>query len=155
MISYEIINFLFFIKNPKIFLFLLFLQHFSLKSRSYLFFIFRKTFGNPIFFLTQKKSRPPNNTSESLDFITFFKLFAMSCFLVFYVYDFSLIVASASLAYSMRHHQGSALAALYQIWCAHLPVCSTAISSCFRRFILWTNRHGLHLLQLLKNILDN
>lgn len=100
MISYEIINFLFFIKNPKIFLFLLFLQHFSLKSRSYLFFIFRKTFGNPIFFLTQKKSRPPNNTSESLDFITFFKLFAMSCFLVFYVYDFSLVVGAAIITNS-------------------------------------------------------
>ena len=52
----------------------------------------------------------------------------------------------------MRHHKSTTLAALYQIDSAHLPVCSTLISSSLRSFILWTNRHGLHLLQLFKNI---
>ena len=45
----------------------------------------------------------------------------------------------------MRHHKSTTLAALYQIDSAHLPVCSTLISSSLRSFILWTNRHVLHL----------
>ena len=54
----------------------------------------------------------------------------------------------------MRHHQSSTLAALYQIHCAHFPIGSTLISSGLGRPILWANRHGLHLLKLLKYILD-
>lgn len=71
MISYEIINFLFFIKNPKIFLFLLFLQHFSLKSRSYLFFIFRKTFGNFTFFLIKKNQDLQTTRLKALILLAF------------------------------------------------------------------------------------
>ena len=75
--------------------------------------------------------------------------------LILYRNDLTLVVASASLAHSVRHHKSSALAALYQVGSAHLPVCSAAVSSRFGRFILRTDRHGLHLLQLFKNILDN
>ena len=69
--------------------------------------------------------------------------------------DFFFVVWTTSLAYSVRHHKGSALAAFYQVWCAHFPVCSSFVSSCFRRFILWTNWHRLHLLKILKYITDN
>ena len=50
-----------------------------------------------------------------------------------------LVVASASLANSVRHHQCAALAALNKIGSSHLPVCSSAVSSGFRMFILRTN----------------
>ena len=70
MISYEIINFLFFIKNPEIF-FLLFLQHFSLKACSYLFFIFRKTFGNFTFFLIKKNQDLQTTRLKALILLAF------------------------------------------------------------------------------------
>lgn len=65
-----------------------------------------------------------------------------------------LVVAAAGLANPMGHHQSSAFAALYQIACAHFPIGSALISSGLGRPILWANRHGLHLLKLLKYILD-
>ena len=74
--------------------------------------------------------------------------------LIFNADDFFLIVAAASLANPMGHHQSSAFAALYQIACAHFPISSALISSGLGRPILWANRHGLHLLKLLKYILD-
>lgn len=102
----------------------------------------------------QKNMRSFENTQKTAYLPTLHK--CLTCWkLIFNTDDFSLVVRTASLANSMRHHQGTALAALYQIWSAHLPVCSTAVSSSFRRFILWTDRHGLHLLRLFKNILDN
>ena len=55
--------------------------------------------------------------------------------------DFFLIIRAACLAYSVRHHQGAAFAALNQCRSTHFPVCSSLISSCFGRFILRTNRH--------------
>ena len=72
-----------------------------------------------------------------------------------YCYDLFFVVRAASLAYSMRHHQSAALGTLHQIGNAHLPICPAAISSSLRGFILWTDRHGSHLLKLFKNILDN
>ena len=50
-------------------------------------------------------------------------------------------LALASLTNSVRHHQSAALAALYQSGSTHLPVCSSLISSTFRRFIFRTDRH--------------
>ena len=52
-----------------------------------------------------------------------------------------LVVRTASLTNSVRHHQCAAFAALYQCRSAHFPVCSSLISSTFGRFILRTNRH--------------
>ena len=60
--------------------------------------------------------------------------------------DLFFIVRAARLAYSVRHHKSTALTALHQIRSAHLPVRSSLISSSLGRFILWTNRHRLHLL---------
>ena len=44
--------------------------------------------------------------------------------------DFALIVGSACLAYTVRHHKLAALAAFYKVRSAHLPVGSSFISSC-------------------------
>ena len=60
--------------------------------------------------------------------------------------DLFLVVASTSLANSMRHHKRTTFAAFYQVRSTHFPVCSSLISSSFGRFILRTNRHRLHLL---------
>ena len=61
--------------------------------------------------------------------------------------DLFLVVRSASLANSVRHHKRAALAALYKIRSSHLPVCSATVSSCLGMFILRTNStHRLHLL---------
>ena len=49
--------------------------------------------------------------------------------LVFNFYDFSLVVRTAGLAYSVWHHELAAFAAFHQIWSTHLPVCSSFISS--------------------------
>lgn len=56
-------------------------------------------------------------------------------------YNLLLVVRTASLTYSVRHHKCAALAALYQCRSAHFPVRSSLISSTFGRFILRTNRH--------------
>jgi len=61
--------------------------------------------------------------------------------LFLYGYNLLLVVRTAVLAYSVRHHQCTALAALNQSRSTHLPVCSSLISSTFRRFVLGTNRH--------------
>ena len=58
---------------------------------------------------------------------------------IFNAYDLLLIVRTASLANSVRHHQCTTFAALYQCRSAHFPVCSSLISSTFGRFILRTN----------------
>lgn len=95
----------------------------------------------PYLFITLKWVKIKKNQelhSETLDFSMFFGLVNRN--------DLFLVVASTSLANSMRHHKSTTLAALYQIDSAHLPVCSTLISSSLRSFILWTNRHVLHLL---------
>ena len=60
--------------------------------------------------------------------------------------DLLLVVASAALAYSVRHHQRAALRALYQSGSTHFPVCSSLISSSLGRFVLRTDGHILHLL---------
>ena len=76
--------------------------------------------------------------SETLDFSMFFGLVNRN--------DLFLVVASTSLANSMRHHKRTTFAAFYQVRSTHFPVCSSLISSSFGRFILRTNRHRLHLL---------
>ena len=76
--------------------------------------------------------------SETLDFSMFFGLVNR--------HDLFLVVASTSLANSMRHHKRTTFAAFYQVRSTHFPVCSSLISSSFGRFILRTNRHRLHLL---------
>ena len=70
-----------------------------------------------------------------------------------YVYDFPFIVRTAALAYSVGYHQCAAFAAFYQSRSRHFPVCSSLISPCTGRFILGTNRHTLHLLIRVKDIL--
>ena len=60
-----------------------------------------------------------------------------------------LVVASAIHADSVRSHQLTAFAALYQSGSRHFPVCSSFISSCLGRFIFWTDRHGHTSLNLL------
>ena len=62
--------------------------------------------------------------------------------LIFNADDLSLIIRATSLADSVRHHQSAALAALYQVRSAHLPVSPAAVSSRFGRLILRTDRHG-------------
>jgi len=57
------------------------------------------------------------------------------------LYNLLFVVRTASLTNSVRHHQCATFAALYQSRSAHLPVCSSLISSALRRFILRTNRH--------------
>jgi len=57
--------------------------------------------------------------------------------------DFLLVIRTAVLAHHMRSHQFSACRALNKIRNSHLPVCSSLVSSCFRNFILRTNRHSL------------
>lgn len=84
-----------------------------------------------------------------------FRILFFTFQLVFNFNDFFLIVASASLANSVRHHQGAAFAAFYQIRSAHLPVCTSFITSCFRCFVLWTYGHRLHLLKFTKYITDS
>ena len=81
-----------------------------------------------------------------------FCLFTFS--LVFNFNDFFLIVASACFTNSVRHHQGAAFAAFYQVRSTHLPVCTSFIASCFRCFVLWTYGHRLHLLKFAKYITD-
>ena len=72
----------------------------------------------------------------------FFSLnFASLIYKLINAYDLLLIVRTASLANSVRHHQCTTFAALYQCRSAHFPVCSSLISSTFGRFILRTNRH--------------
>ena len=44
--------------------------------------------------------------------------------------DFTLIVRTTCLAYTVRHHKFTALAAFYKVRSAHLPVGSSFISSC-------------------------
>lgn len=73
-------------------------------------------------------------------------LVLISCFTLVYCNDLFLIIRTAGLAYSVGHHKSTAFAAFYQIRSTHLPVCSSLIASSFGRFILWTNRHRLHLL---------
>lgn len=51
------------------------------------------------------------------------------------------IVASAIFANTVWYHQSATFTAFYQSWSSHLPVCSTLISSRFRRFILRTDTH--------------
>ena len=82
-----------------------------------------------------------------------FCLFTFS--LVFNFNDFFLIVASACFTNSVRHHQGAAFAAFYQVRSTHLPVCTSFIASCFRCFVLWTYGHRLHLLKFTKYITDS
>ena len=53
--------------------------------------------------------------------------------------DLFLIIRTASLAYSVRNHKSSALAALNECGSGHFPVRSSFISSSFGRFILRTN----------------
>ena len=67
--------------------------------------------------------------------------FASLIYQLINAYDLLLIVRTASLANSVRHHQCTTFAALYQCRSAHFPVCSSLISSTFGRFILRTNRH--------------
>lgn len=88
---------------------------------------------NKIIILAYKKTEPPQGSCFSVS-------------LIFYFDNLFLVVASAGFANSMRHHQLTALAALYKIHRAHLPVCSSLISSSLGRFILRTNRHRFHLL---------
>ena len=56
-------------------------------------------------------------------------------------YNLLLVIRTASLTNSVRHHKCAAFAALYQCRSTHFPVCSSLISSTFGRFILRTNRH--------------
>ena len=55
--------------------------------------------------------------------------------------DLALVVGPAILADPVGHNQSSALAALYEVRRTHLPICSSGITSSFRRFILWTDWH--------------
>ena len=55
--------------------------------------------------------------------------------------DFALVVRTAGLADSVRHHQCAAFAALHQSGCAHFPICPSLISSGLGRLILRTDRH--------------
>ena len=85
-----------------------------------------------------RKQKNQELHSETLDFSMFFGLVNRN--------DLFLVVASTSLANSMRHHKRTTFAAFYQVRSTHFPVCSSLISSSFGRFILRTNRHRLHLL---------
>ena len=132
--------------------------------------IFRKVFGKPL--KTFRKAelciqQNPHRTGILLSRIKapeenpqkpyisqLFSVLTIFQILIFNADDFFLVVAAASLAYPMGHHQSPALAALYQIHSAHFPVSPAFISSGFGRPVLWTDRHGLHLLKLLKQILD-
>jgi hypothetical protein len=67
--------------------------------------------------------------------------------------DFLLIVCTAILADSVRHHKGTALAALNESRSSHFPVCSSSVSVASRRFILRADRHLLHLLSSLEYVL--
>ena len=60
------------------------------------------------------------------------------------------VIASAALAYPMRHHQLPTLAALHQIRNRHFPVCPSLVPSRLGRFILWTYRHDHTSLNWLK-----
>lgn len=73
--------------------------------------------------------------------------------LCFYINDFPFVIRTAALAYSVGHHQRAALAAFHQRRSRHFPVCSSLVSSRTGRFILGTNRHTLHLLIRVKDIL--
>ena len=64
--------------------------------------------------------------------------------------DFALVVRTAGLADSVRHHQCAAFAALHQSGCAHFPICPSLISSGLGRLILRTDRHGYTSLNCLK-----
>ena len=55
--------------------------------------------------------------------------------------DLLFILCTTVLADSVRHHEGTALRALNQIHCTHLPVRSATVSLTLRRFVLGTNRH--------------
>ena len=67
--------------------------------------------------------------------------------LSFLRYNLFLVIRSASLANSVRHHKRAALAALYEIGSSHFPVSSATVSSCLGMFVLRTNStHGSHLL---------
>ncbi len=60
--------------------------------------------------------------------------------------DLFLIVRTAALANSVRHHQRAALAALNKSRSRHFPVRSSLISVASGRFVLRANRHQYHLL---------
>lgn len=60
--------------------------------------------------------------------------------------DLFLIIRSAALADSVRHHQCAALAALNKSRSRHFPVRSSLISVASGRFVLRANRHQYHLL---------
>ena len=61
--------------------------------------------------------------------------FASLIYQLINAYDLLLIVRTASLANSVRHHQCTTFAALYQCRSAHFPVCSSLIASCFGRLL--------------------
>ena len=57
--------------------------------------------------------------------------------------DLFLVIRTALLAYSVRHHQRAAFAALYKSRSAHFPVSPSLVASSFGRFIFRTDRHSL------------
>ena len=57
--------------------------------------------------------------------------------------DLTLVVRSARLANSVRHHKRATFAAFYKRRCCHLPLCTTAVSSCSGMLILRTNSSHL------------
>ena len=64
------------------------------------------------------KRKPPRNNGMVIQ-------------LVFYFNNSFLVVGTAGLANSVRHHQGATFAAFYEIRSAHFPVRSSFISSSF------------------------
>ena len=99
----------------------------------------------PYLFITLKWVKNGTNYKKIKSFIQKPLIFSTSFGLV-NRNDLFLVVASTSLANSMRHHKRTTFAAFYQVRSTHFPVCSSLISSSFGRFILRTNRHRLHLL---------
>ena len=57
--------------------------------------------------------------------------------------DLFFVIRTALLAYSVRHHQRAAFAALYKSRSAHFPVSPSLVASSFGRFIFRTDRHSL------------
>lgn len=53
--------------------------------------------------------------------------------------DLFLIIRTALLADSVRHHQRAAFAALYKSRSAHFPICASLVTSSFGRFIFRTD----------------
>ncbi len=85
----------------------------------------------------QKTRMPKKRTAAFRQQFWHFKfiaeLFSIHC------NDLFFIIASASLAYSVRHHQSTAFAALYKCRSCHFPAGSVLISSCFGMLILRTD----------------